>query len=95
MTIQGEGPGGRLLTEEVVTINGNERFFGDLFERCHMKLEPGARPTFLLCVLVGCTFDPPFVVDDLESWRFLRANGCQVILDAPAPEIIWPEIVGG
>jgi hypothetical protein len=75
--IKGEGAY-RFLTDETIVLTGKQVFYGDLFRKCHFRMEPDAQPTFLMCVLDDeCTFDPPFVIDDLGSWPWLRCNSNQ------------------
>lgn len=79
----------QLWRGETVLIQRSARFYGDTFLNCHLKLEEGVNPVFMLCVLQGCTFDPPFVIDDPKSWPWLRCNS-NVIDFAPAPAEIAP-----
>lgn len=77
MTVSG-GPTHRIWDKETVHLVGQERFYGDVFDTCHLKLEPGADPVFLNAILIHCTFDPPFVAGDPASWPCLRRHGCYI-----------------
>lgn len=64
------------LMELELEITAESRLYGCVLDRCHLKLVGDDRdPRFLLCSLVNCTFDPPLVQDDLDSWRCLRRYG--------------------
>lgn len=79
MTIAG-GPTHRLWENEELTLKETQPFYGDMFVECCFKKEPYANHVFLNCVFDRCTFDPPFIVDDPNSWPELKRYNCQVLL---------------